>query len=95
MSIDIAASRGVIQKYGPERTKYVLAATVEYKSWDGRFSASNKAWAADLRAEYPASDEFAVRSHPYVLDGYIDQVRRSLEPELNVKMERGGKQWAR
>ena len=95
MSIDLTATKAVLQKFGPERTQYVLAATVDYKSWDGRFSASNKSWVADLRPEYPAADEYAVRSHPYVLDGYIDQVRRSLEPENEIKMERGGKQWAR
>ena len=95
MSIDITASKAVLQKFGPERTQYVLAATVDNKSWDGRFSERNKAWAGDLRAEYPAADEYAVRSHPYVLDGYIDQVRRSLEPKNEIKMERGGKQWAR
>ena len=35
--------------YGPERVALVLAATIQTKSWDGRFSPQNKDWAFTIQ----------------------------------------------
>ena len=56
------------------------------KEYDGRFPRDNRAWAqvenvAVERTEfgYTRNDEFACRSHPAVLDGYIQMARRETE----------------
>ena len=83
--LDSAAADRVLREFGSERTQYVLAATVDSKSWDGRFSDSNKVWAASLHAEYPDADRFIVQSHPAVLDGYINQVRESVTRQAETE----------
>ena len=76
----------VLSQYGAERVALVLAATVQIKSWDGRFSLRNKAWAIDVRMPVPGDDprddrrdSWVVRSHPAVLDGFIDFARRAMK----------------
>ena len=91
------AAQEIIDKYGTERVSLVLAATVQVKAWDGRFSPTNKDWAftfdfpealTDLRTD--RRDNYAVTTHPAVLDGFINQVRqeikvRELQPENERK----------
>ena len=68
-----------------ERTTLVLAATVQDKSWDGRFSSSNKDWAFSVSLPQGLTDggmdrrhDYAVSSHPAILDGFIWQVRKEI-----------------
>jgi len=76
----------VLDKYGPERVSLVLAATVQLKSWDGRFSSQNKDWAFSVRMpdsrpdmNYDRRDAYAVTSHPAVLDGFIGHARKEIQ----------------
>ena len=46
MHLNDAAVTEVMAAYGKERICSVVANTLQQKSWDGRFSPSNKAWAA-------------------------------------------------
>ena len=80
------AAEEIIAKYGPERVSTVLAATVQVKEWDGRFSAANKDWAftfdfpdAQNDLGFDRRDSYAVTSHPAVLDGFINQVRQDIK----------------
>ena len=75
----------VMEKYGPERVSLVLAATVQVKSWDGRFSSANKDWAFTF--DFPEAkddlgfdrrDNYAVTSHPAILDGFINLARQKI-----------------
>ena len=84
--LDRQALSTVFDAYGAERVYYVLANSVITKEYDGRFSRDNRAWAqaenvAVERTEfgYTRNDEFACRSHPAVLDGYIQMARRETE----------------
>lgn len=43
--LDTNCVQGIIDRFGQERVEHVLAATVTVKSWDQRFSASNRVWA--------------------------------------------------
>lgn len=79
------AISGVLEKYGPERVGQVLAATVQVKAWDGRFSSANKDW--DFTYDFPEThdmlgmdrrDDYAVTSHPAVLDGFINTARKEI-----------------
>lgn len=72
----------VLKYYRRERVALVLAATVINKSYDGRFSPSNKAWAESVRLPdhaldgYSQLDNMTVCTHPAILDGFITAFRR-------------------
>ena len=75
----------VLECYGAERTQFVLAATVQSKAWDGRFSRGNKEWAFNFEfadthqpGGFDRRDEYAVNSHPAVLDGFISLTRQEI-----------------
>ena len=78
MNLNTDCVKDVFSEFGYDRTMWVLAATVKNKDFDGRFSDSNKKWA---RTIIPSNlggrefDEYAVQSHPAVLNGFIDSVR--------------------
>ena len=82
----------VMERYGPERVSLVLAATVQVKAWDGRFSNSNKDWAFTF--DFPETvndlgfdrrDNYAVATHPAVLDGFINLVRQEIKAREQPK----------
>lgn len=86
MRLDRRAAQEVIERFGAERVAYVLAATVQAKHWDGRFSPANKAWARDFDFPDPFDGlgfdrryDYAVETHPAVLDGFINQVRQEID----------------
>ena len=75
----------VIEAFGAERVAYVLACTVRHNDRDGRFSRENKEWAGTFHLEDDpnavGSDRkivFLVDTHPAVLNGFIDLVRKEL-----------------
>lgn len=93
MHLNMDAVQRALAAYGPERTSFVLASTVQMKDWDGRFSPANKEWAS--RITVSDSEErrcsYAVESHPAVLDGFITQVRKELETVREQPARTGGK----
>lgn len=83
--LDKKAALEILEQFGMERTTLVLAATVQDKSWDGRFSSSNKDWAFSVSLPQGLTDggmdrrhDYAVSSHPAILDGFIWQVRKEI-----------------
>lgn len=84
MHLDRDCARSVIDKFGFKRVGWVLSATLQQKHYDGRFSPQNKTWAASTFI--PPSDrnyEFAVESHPAVLDGFVKAFREA-QAELKL-----------
>ena len=84
----------VMEQDGPERIGLVLAATIQTKAWDGRFSTANKDWAftfdfpeAQTEAGIDRRDQYAVTTHPAILDGFINLARKKFNalehPERN------------
>ena len=73
-------AKGVIRQFGKERVEFVLANIVMNSPNDGRYSVSNREWAQSI-VPYSSWDnrEFVVSSHPAVVDGFINQVRRYME----------------
>ena len=73
--------KGALAEFGPERVTCVLAATLQSREQDQRFSRSNHAWAAAV----PMADAedrrwaYVVNSHSAVLDGFVGMVRKELE----------------
>lgn len=95
MHLNEVAVTEVMSAYGKERICYVIANTIQQKSWDGRFSPSNKEWAAQfeiaaaVRPDYDSRGAFVVDSHPAVLDGFTGLLRRECEkPSLYEKLEK-------
>lgn len=80
-----ADPKEVLAEFGPERVAYVLAATLQSKTWDQRFSRSNQEWAATIPMSEPEDRRFSymVSSHSAVLDGFVNKVRK----ELNAMRE--------
>lgn len=75
------STREVLRAFGFKRVNWVLANTIREKSWDGRFSRENKGWSRRIPIpDDPGHNlEFAVRSHPAVLNGFVDQVRQAYQ----------------
>lgn len=71
-----AAVRDVVQKFGYERTFFILAATVQSHEHDGRYSRSNKDWARTVPIfDSKRSIEYAVNSHPVLVDAFLTTAR--------------------
>lgn len=86
-SVDIKiATAQVMAQFPIERIRYVLAATVQQKDWDGRISDDNKAWAKGI----PVADEqnrcqFVVdQCHPGLTDLFVKRFREMTEPKVSV-----------
>lgn len=81
MHLDKDCITPVLDEYGYKRTAWVLANTLHELKWDGRFSHANKQWA---ERRYIPQDErhnaaITVRSHPAVLDGFVDLYRKAYQ----------------
>lgn len=67
--LDPAAVGQVVNRYGMERTLFVLAATARYKDRDGRIDSAHKAWAQTVPVPDDKDERGADRTHAYVV-GY-------------------------
>lgn len=73
---DIAGD--IINQYGIDMVKYVLATVIKEEGWDGRYSADNRQWLEDV----PVSKSEDVRRrlttsvHPGLLDMFMTKVRK-------------------
>lgn len=70
------AAKKVIGEYGAERVAWVLAATLQNLEHDGRFSRNNKDWGKGFSVPYEKSIYYTVKTHPAVLDGFINTARK-------------------
>ena len=76
MHLDRGCAGRVLDEFGETRVKYVLSATLQELEYDGRFSRSNKEWGRQTEIIPSTRNyEFAVQSHPAVLDGFISDFR--------------------
>lgn len=81
MHLDKDCITPVLDEYGYKRTAWVLANTLHELEWDGRFSPANKQWAE--RRCIPQDERhnaaITVRSHPAVLDGFVNLYRKAVQ----------------
>ena len=80
-------AREVIGEFGYDRVNHILANTLQQLKSDGRFSRENKEWAKkayiplDKVGPSDRRKDFVVnKSHPAVLDGFINLVRKEYQP---------------
>lgn len=70
---------------------YILAYTLNYNNHDGRYSHSNKEWADTTCKGERGSNirtDWIVRSHPAVLNGFVDMYRKELAVEQQREPEK-------
>ena len=73
--------KDILAEFGQDRVSHVLAAAILDKTWDQRISRGNKTWAASVPM-FDVGDfhrDYAPRSHPLLLDGFVDTVRKEME----------------
>ncbi|MCD7764426.1 MAG: DUF3849 domain-containing protein [Lachnospiraceae bacterium] len=98
MYLNHDAAKPVVEQFGAECVAHVLAATVRYLDWDGRFSRDNKAWAQTVpfvqdtdSLGMDRSTEYVVESHPAVLDGFIKLARKEFTQTQDRETSADGK----
>lgn len=80
MHLESVGVKYALEKFGPERLAYVLAATIQDRPYDQRFSRDSRTWAetvpmfetADQRGFYIAS------SHSTPLELFVRQARQEM-----------------
>lgn len=85
------ATKSVVEQFGMERMGYILAYTLNYNNHDGRYSHSNKEWAETTCKGERGNNirpDWIVRSHPAVLNGFVDMYRKKLEAEQQREPEK-------
>lgn len=89
------SAKDVINIFGYDRVFWVLANTLQYKDYDGRFSHENMQWAKtfDIPKE-ENNGRFAVESHPAVLDGFVNQVCFSMLQTALAAHQQQGVVWS-
>ena len=79
------ATGTVLQKYGEERTLYVLANTIQLLRDDGRFSRQNIQWADaipvphDTEQDASLRRDFLIRSHPGLINLFTQFTRKEAQ----------------
>lgn len=66
--LDTSCVKPIMERFGENRVAYVLAATIQVKDWDERFSHSNKAWAATIPVVNDGNDIMGDRRTRFVVD---------------------------
>lgn len=85
------ATKSVVEQFGMERMGYILAYTLNYNNHDGRYSHSNKEWAdTTCKGERGSNIRtgWIVRSHPAVLNGFVNMYRKELAVEQQRELEK-------
>ena len=91
MNLADDATKSVVEQFGVERMGYILAYTLNYNNHDGRYSHSNKEWADTTCKGERGSNirtDWIVRSHPAVLNGFVDMYRKELAAEQQREPEK-------
>ena len=88
-----AAVKEVTDKFGPERTAYIVALNIREKESDGRLSRDNKAWAfkewEKVPGDGPDIRELVIdKVNPGLLDMFANALRRELDKGPQEKSQK-------
>ena len=80
------AAAQVMVQFPVERIRYVLAATVQQKDWDGRISDDNKAWAKNIPVTDEQNRHYLVvdQCHPGLTDLFVKRFREETEKKPSI-----------
>ena len=84
----------LVEKYGAERVAHVLAARIKNASWDGRYSRTAKAWAAQEMSSISddvkdRSKNYPVTAHPVLVNAVAERFmafQREREKEQSAEL---------
>ena len=91
--LDGSCVQEVVDRFGWERTAFVLANTIQHKDWDGRISPENKEWAKaePVPNDYDAWGDKKTReyscnqAHPGLINLFVNRFRKEQELEKEKK----------
>lgn len=85
MHLNSGFEQKLFEDFGVDRVQLILASTLQVLEYDGRFSRDNKEWAKSVpipedkdSSGFDRNRYLAVNSHPAVLDGFVNQVRKAI-----------------
>ena len=86
------ALNDLLERYPIERIALVSAVNIADKSWDGRISDANRAWANAFLENYPddvmrQKGEYYLTAHPGLLNLFVDTVRSYIEKNREIEPE--------
>ena len=74
--LPVACVDRVIDEYGIDRVKWVLAATIQETEHDGQYASENKTWASEISVPPDEMNyAFCVKSPPCLTDLFVNTVR--------------------
>jgi len=81
--------RDIIDRYGYERTAFVLANTLQIQSYDERYHPSNRRWSQSvhIREDIGHRESFVINGHSAIIDGFVRLFRQEMEQA--AKQEQG------
>lgn len=84
MHLNDGIAKDLVEEFGTDRLSWVLANTVKEHFEDGRFRPENKEWAKNIYIPKDSHNvEFAVSSHPEIVNGLITDYRQYLADVLH------------
>ena len=84
MHLKDGIAKNLAEEFGTDRLSWVLANTVKEHFEDGRFRPENKEWAKNIYIPKDSHNvEFAVSSHPEIVNGLITDYRQYLTDVLH------------
>lgn len=81
MHLEPAGIKYVLEKFGPERVAYVLAATIQDRPYDQRFSNDSRNWAETVPM-YETADRrgsYIIDTHSTPLELFVRQARQEMD----------------
>ena len=77
--------KDMCDEFGLERVRWVLTNTIRENMEDGRYRPETKAWGGEIY--FPRGErnhEFALNSHPEIVNGLVNQYRRYVRQDLGI-----------
>ena len=82
-----AAARAVIDEYGADRVKWVVASNVQEQNFNGRYSSQSQAWAQSF--DIPEKPDYRLDTPRVLIEGFIKNLRdiEKEKPSLMAAMK--------
>lgn len=77
--------KDICEEFGIERVRWVLTNTIRENMEDGRYRPETKSWVREIYFPREVHNyEFALSSHPEIVNGIVNQYRRYIRQDLGI-----------